>query len=66
MTQRNTNQAIVAVVAAGLADKYHINVWLIRFLFTLSFFVFGFGFFVYIWLWSTVPSNTGQIDLKFS
>lgn len=66
MLERDTNNAWVAGVAAGIAERYNVNVFLVRVLFVASFFLFGIGLLVYWLLWSGSPENNNQIHINFS
>jgi phage shock protein PspC (stress-responsive transcriptional regulator) len=67
MLERNTNQAWVGGVAAGLAEKYNVNLTLIRLLFVAGFLLFGLGLAIYGLIWMNTPeSNNSQITMNFS
>lgn len=52
---RDTDNAMIAGVAAGLSNYFGIDVLLIRILFVLSVFIWGWGILLYIVLWLLVP-----------
>jgi phage shock protein PspC (stress-responsive transcriptional regulator) len=61
---RNTNKAIVAGVAAGMAEDLNWPAWTIRAFYLITFFLFGLGFLLYVfaWLFSST-GNGGQMNL---
>ncbi len=53
-------------VATRLSEKHGVNVYLIRLLFVVSFFVFGLGLVMYWLLWDESAEENHQIRLDFS
>jgi phage shock protein PspC (stress-responsive transcriptional regulator) len=65
MFQRQTENSWVAGVAAGLAERYDVNVYLIRVLFVAAFLFFGLGLLAYWLLWVDQTSSRNQTGLNF-
>lgn len=62
---RDTDNAIVAGVAAGLSNYFDIDPVIIRVLFVASLFVGGFGFIMYVILWLAMPeAKTAQQKME--
>jgi len=62
---RNTNKAMVAGVAAGMADDMGWPVLAIRVFYVVSFFFFGLGFVLYLLAWMFTPhGGGGQMNLR--
>ncbi len=59
---RDTDNAMVAGVAAGLSKYLGIDVLFIRILFILSVFIWGWGLLAYIVLWLLVPEAKSSSD----
>jgi phage shock protein C len=66
MFERDTNNSWVGGVASGLAEKYDINVTLVRLAFVAGFLFFGIGLGVYASLWITNPETNNTIRMNFS
>ena len=65
MTYRNQNQAWVAGVAAGLAEKWHLPVLVIRAAFVILFMILGLGLFLYLMAWNKMAAaNNNQLNLS--
>ena len=52
---RDTDNAVIAGVASGLARYFSIDLVIIRLIFVFSIFFGGFGVLVYVILWLVVP-----------
>jgi len=60
---RDTDNAMIAGVAAGLAEYFHLDVLLVRILFVIATFVtVGWGILLYIVLWLLVPETKTSSD----
>jgi phage shock protein PspC (stress-responsive transcriptional regulator) len=59
---RDTDNASIAGVCAGVANYFNIDVVIIRALFLIVFFFGGFGFPLYFILWIVVPKAKNTID----
>ena len=59
----NPNKAIIAGVAAGMAEDMNWPVWAVRLFFVLASFVFGLGIVVYASVWLLNQEDTGQMNL---
>ncbi len=59
---RDSDNAILGGVCAGIANYFKIDVVIIRALFIVIFFAAGFGIPVYIILWFIVPKTKSTID----
>lgn len=59
---RDTDNATIAGVCAGIANFFNIDVVIIRAIFVIVFLFGGFGFPLYIILWIIVPKANNSID----
>jgi phage shock protein PspC (stress-responsive transcriptional regulator) len=59
---RDTDAAMLAGVAAGLANYFGVDVLLIRLLFVIGTFIGGWGILIYIILWLLVPEAKTSSD----
>ena len=59
---RDTDNATIAGVAAGIANFFNIDVVIVRAIFVVMFLFGGFGFPLYIILWIIVPKAKSTID----
>lgn len=50
-------KGIFTGVCAGIAERFHINVTLLRILWGLSCFLFGFGVFAYVFMTIILPEE---------
>ncbi|HEV8601686.1 MAG TPA: PspC domain-containing protein [Patescibacteria group bacterium] len=67
MLEKNSKKAVIAGIAAGIAQQTGINVILIRTLFVIGFLLFGLGLAGYLWLWNRLPEDSSsQTILHFS
>jgi phage shock protein PspC (stress-responsive transcriptional regulator) len=66
MLLRDTNNAWVGGVAAGISNAYFIPVALVRLFFVVMFFAFGIGLALYALLWVIAEANDNQIRMNFS
>lgn len=59
---RDTDNATIAGVCAGISSYFNIDVVIVRAIFLIIFFFGGFGFPLYIILWIVVPKAKNNID----
>ncbi len=57
---RSEKERVVAGVAGGLAQYFHLDPILVRVLFVVFAFLNGFGFFAYLLLWALLPKESAR------
>lgn len=61
---RRGPQRVVAGIGGSLAEKYGVNVWLVRLLVLLSFLLPVLGVGLYVAVWVLTPWQDGSIPLE--
>ncbi len=61
---RRGPRRLLAGIGGGLADRFGINVWLVRLLILVSFALPVAGFGLYLLLWVLIPWQDGSIPLE--
>lgn len=61
---RRGPQRVLAGIAGGLADKFGINVWLVRLVILVAFALPFVGFGAYVVAWILTPWQDGSIPLE--
>ncbi|MGI5921163.1 MAG: PspC domain-containing protein [Syntrophomonadaceae bacterium] len=60
--RRSRKNAMIAGVAAGLAEYADVDVILVRLIWVLLFFAGGAGFFIYLLCWLMIPENNDEYE----